>query len=317
MRILITGGAGFIGSHLAEYCLEKGDDVWIIDDLSTGSVDNLTSFASHPRLRVESSDLLQYPHLKEALIWADQVYHMAAVVGQKIVIANPSYTLFQNIALCERVCAVARDLQNPPSIFIASSSEVYADTCQFPFSEEEPIVFPSDGHVQECYRLSKFVNEKTVLSYAHTTGKQCLIGRLFNTIGHRQRGRYGMVVPRFIRQACLQEAITVYGDGSQTRSFAYVKDTAEAIRELMGQENRQYHIVNIGNDAEISIRNLAELVASKAGYHSEIVYIPYQSAYGVDYVDCKRRRPDLRRLRSLLPLKSWNPLDSIIDLMLK
>lgn len=321
MHVLITGGAGFIGSHIAAYHQAKGDLVHIVDDLSTGSLHNITPLLNEPNVRFHEADILVWPELERAAAWADRIYHMAAVVGMRRVLAEPTKTLAINIAGCERLLRAVRAGGWHPRIIIASTSEVYGagDHAVYKhehFEEDADLIFHSGFNSRQNYALSKFVDEALALSYAHMHGFQVTLTRFFNTIGPRQTGRYGMVVPRFVEQAVDGAPITVYGDGKQTRSFIDVRDTVRALDLLAGLPATAGEVVNVGNDREISILELAELVRDRAGSRSPIQFVSYEDAYGAGFEDCRRRRPVLDKLRSLTHMSfQWTLEDTIDELI--
>lgn len=293
MRILVTGAAGFIGSHLVHYHRKKGDEVREID-LSTGQ------------------DLLTWQGLDKAIEWAQGIYHMAAVVGQKKVLAHPVDVLKHNIYACDRVLESASNVNPHCRILIASSSEVYRYTSQF--SEESELHFPSGECLQLNYPLSKYVNETSALSYVEEKGLSCVICRLFNTIGPGQTGRYGMVVPRFVMQALKNEPLTVFGDGSQTRAFCYVGDTVSILHQLLFHPKTKGEIINVGNDEEeISILELAERVIQVTNSKSKIEFISYEEAYGMPFEDTMRRCPDLTKLKKYITSLSFQSLNHVIQ----
>ncbi len=311
-RILVTGGAGFIGSHIVEHHLAKGDEVWALDNLSTGSIDNVLIFKQYPAFRFIEADLLTWDGLAAAISWADAIYHMAAMVGQFFVIQHPAQVLKSNCDGCERILHLV-SVHNPRcALLVASSSEVYGHHAQS-FREDAFLAFPSGECIQSNYALSKYVNEACALSYVHEKGLNCVIARLFNTIGIRQHGHYGMVVPRFIRQALDNEDLTVYGDGAQTRSFCDVKDTVNILEQLLFHQQAAGKIFNVGNDHEISIFQLAEHVKAKTHSRSPIVFIPYEKAYGMPFEDTQRRKPDLTKLKTFLGAIPQTPLDQALE----
>ncbi len=315
MHILVTGGAGFIGSHLSEYFLKKGDSVWVVDNLQSGSKENLKKCISHPNFQFNQVDITSWDKLKEALSWADSIYHFAAYVGQYLVLSHPFEAISKNIATLRRLFDLLKDKKTKTSLFIASSSEVYG--CSKLFQEDETIHLPSGEYLQECYRLSKFTNEVMALAFTKNHPINLVVARFFNTIGPRQSGRYGMVVPTFLSQAINNQPLTIYGDGSQKRCFIHVSDAINVADRLMEQPKAYGQIVNIGSDEEISILKLAKLILEKTGSSSSLKFIPYNEAYGCDFKDIPSRRPSLEKLKSLIPYhREWN-LDKTLEQMLK
>lgn len=312
MNILITGGAGFIGSSLAAWHLNKGDTVWCLDTFATGKKDNLPH---HERLRFTQADICTWVGLDEAIRWADGIYHLAAVVGQMVVIRHPVSVLQTNIDSTSRLLHSMLINNKHCRLVFASSSEVYgkegAGRCQ----EDAPIAFPSGKCIQVNYSLSKFVGEAAALSYVAEHGLDCVIMRLFNTTGPNQTGRYGMVVPRFIQAALTNAPLIVYGDGSQSRSFCDIRDALTLMDILMHAPQAKGEIFNVGNDREISILELAELIIQRTQSHSKIEFIPYEKAYGMHFEDIPRRRPDLTKVRSLFSFEPKYCLEDTIDWM--
>lgn len=338
MHILITGGAGFIGSNLAEYHLAKGHKVHVIDDLSTGSIDNLKPFLSNPDFRFSQDDILVWSGLEKAVTWADRIYHMAAVVGVFRVLEDPVKVMAINIAATERILRMAHAGNWSPQILIASSSEIYghgrhcrrvgvssglenkaAEELRMYQVEEfredmEPMV-GSSAVSRWNYAISKLADEAMGLSYARKFGSFVVVARLFNTIGPRQLGRYGMVVPRFIKQAAGQP-LTVFGDGRQMRSFCDVRDMVAGLDLLLNNPESSGQIVNVGNDREISILELAELVRSLANSSSEIKFIPYEEAYAEKFEETFRRKPNLEKFLRLTGYRhQWTLEATISDLI--
>lgn len=316
MNILITGGCGFIGSNLAEFHLTRGDQVHVVDDLSTGSLDNLATFKSNPLLRVDTANILTWPHLEEAVQWADRIYHSAAVLGIFRVLAEPAALVETNIGGSERLFkAMSTNGANKRVIFFSSSS-VYGASSLSELSEDDNLIMRKVGHSLSTYAISKLAGEAIAMAYYHAHQIPITIIRLFNVIGPRQTGRYGMVVPRFIKQACNNDPITIFGDGTQTRSFCDVRDVVTAIKALAEQEGAIGETFNVGNDYEISIQELAELVRSRAESDSVFQYIPYEEAYGEQFTDNMQRRPNLNKLIQLTGFKhQWN-LNKTIDYLI-
>jgi UDP-glucose 4-epimerase len=313
MHILITGGAGFIGSHLVDLHLACGDQVQVVDDLSTGMRSNLDAHADNPNFRFDEADVLTWDRLDRAVGWADRIYHLAAVVGVYRVIAEPTKVLATNIAGCERMLRAARDGGWKPQVVLASSSEVYGHNDEQLLHEDQDLVVSSRAGTRWGYSVSKIADEALGLSYAQRFGIPAVIARFFNTIGPRQVGRYGMVVPRFVAQAVREEPITVFGGGLQTRSFCDVRDTVVALNALASRTGRETVVANVGNDREISMSALAELVIQRSGSKSRIRHVPLREAYGEDFEDIRRRRPSLARLRALTGFKHRYTLEETID----
>jgi UDP-glucose 4-epimerase len=316
MHVLITGGAGFIGSHLAEHHLALGDQVYVVDNLSTGSLANLKPFRGNPAFRFAEADILHWNGLGEAVAWADRIYHMAAVVGVRKVLEDPVAVVANNMTGTERILrAVHRGGWNP-QVIIASTSEVYGFNPQRSFSETDNIVLPSAGRLRWTYAVTKLADEFLAFSYARKYGLNIVVVRLFNTIGPNQVGHYGMVVPGFVRQAVRNEPLTVYGEGEQTRSFCDVRDTVVALDRLAGCAEAWGEVVNVGNDQEISIRGLAELIVQRAHSASPLHFMSYKDAYGEEFEDVAHRRPVLNKLHALTGFTpEWTLTDTLDDLI--
>lgn len=313
MRILVTGGCGFIGSHIAEYHLAQGDEVLIVDDLSAGSLDNIAAFKNNRAFRFENNDILNWPNLQKSVLWAERIYHMAAVVGIYRVLKEPVNVLMTNIHGCEKLLHAIAITENRPQVIVTSSSSVYGHSDTPLLSEKDDLIMKASANPLWNYALSKIADEALGLAYYQTMKIPIIIIRLFNTIGPRQTGRYGMVVPRFIKQACTGEPITVFGDGNQTRSFCDVRDVLSALSLLANTPKSNGQIVNVGYDKEIVINDLAELIRKKARSNSKIQYISYKEAYGEELTDIKQRRPDLSKLCQLTGFKHQWPLEKTID----
>ena len=260
MNILITGGAGFIGSHLVEFHLKKGDEVFVVDNLSTGSVKNIESFLKNPRFHFEEDDLLTWKNLSDRTFWADRIYHLAAMVGMYYLLANPVETLVNNILGCERLLRTMTEGGLQARLIVVSSSEIYGPSKKSHLSENDMLLFKAEAGSKWPYATSKFMEEMFSLAYACSKGVKVTLIRLFNTIGPRQRAHYGMVVPRFIEQAVSNEPITVYGSGMQTRSFCDVRDVTVALDTIANNATTIGEIINLGNDEPISINNLAKTI---------------------------------------------------------
>jgi UDP-glucose 4-epimerase len=313
MHVLITGGAGFIGSHLVDLHLACGDQVHVIDDLSTGVRANLAAHDDNPNFRFDEADVLTWDRLDRAVGWADRIYHLAAVVGVYRVIAEPTKVLATNIAGTERLLRAAHNGGWQPQVVIASSSEVYGHNDEQVLREDQDLTVSTRAGTRWGYSVSKIADEALGLSYAQRFGIPAVIARFFNTVGPRQVGRYGMVVPRFVAQAVRNEPITVFGGGAQTRSFCDVRDTVVALDALATHAQRDTLVANVGNDREISIRDLAQLVIARAKSRSTIIDVPLKEAYGEDFEDIRRRRPDLTRLRRLTGFRHRFTLEQTID----
>lgn len=315
MHVLITGGAGFIGSHIAEYHLKKGDKVYVVDNLSTGSLNNLSECIKNPNFQYEIADILTWDNLIEAVHWADRIYHMAAVVGLFRVLDNPVEVLATNVVGCERVLRAVATHKWHPQLMIASSSSVYGGNVKQPHQEDDLLTLKSSERGLWSYAISKFADEAFCRAYAKKNGVKVTIVRLFNTVGPRQSGSYGMVIPRFIEQATHAKPITIHGDGNQTRSFCDVRDSVEMFDLLVSNPKSINEIVNVGNDREISINDLALLTKKITHSDSAIKHLSYTEAYGEEIDDIKRRLPCLKKLHSLINFSNkWCLEDTIKDL---
>ena len=313
MHILITGGAGFIGSHLVDLHLARGDQVHVVDDLSTGQRANVTPHLDHPRYRFDEADILTWDRLDRAVAWADRIYNLAAVVGVYRVLAEPTNVLAVNIAACERLLRAARDGGWKPQVVLASSSEVYGHNDEHVLHEDQDLVVSSRAGTRWGYSVSKIADEALGMSYAQRFGIPAVIARFFNTVGPRQVGRYGMVVPRLVAQAVRNEPITVFGGGAQSRSFCDVRDTVVALDRLATFSGTNTVVCNVGNDREISILALAELIIERSGSRSPILHQSLREAYGEDFEDIRRRRPNLSRLREMTGFQHQYSLERTID----
>jgi UDP-glucose 4-epimerase len=314
VHVLITGGAGFIGSHLAELHLARGDKVHVVDDLSTGSIENIRPFLKQQNFLFDHADLLTRDKLDRVAAWADRVYHLAAVVGVYRVLAEPTKVLAVNIAAFERLLRAVNASGWKPQLVLASSSEVYGHNDHDLLREEQDLVISTRTGTRWLYSVSKIADEALCMSFAKHFGIPTVITRFFNTVGPRQTGRYGMVIPRFIEQAVNGEDITVFGPGDQTRSFCDVRDTVAALDKVAEHATTpEPLVVNVGNDREISINDLAQMIVERAGSSSRIQHMPLLQAYGEDFEDIRRRRPALERLRTLTDFKHKYTLEQTID----
>ncbi len=308
MRAIVTGGAGFIGSHLAEVLVESGMQVLAVDDLSTGSLRNVQSLDGNPLFRFEHADVRDAAALERALGGepAELVFHLAAAVGVRTILERPLQSLETNLRGTENVLSLA--VQRGSRVVVASSSEVYGKNDSGPLSEESDRLLGAGEVARWWYAVAKMADEALALAYHREKRVEALVVRFFNTIGPRQTGRYGMVVPTLIRQAITGEPLTVYGDGAQTRCFTYVEDVVRALAALAGENSAFGRIYNIGQPSEISINHLAERIVAITGSSSQIVHVSYEEAYGESYEDMRRRVPDCSRLRAVI---GWAPTDRL------
>lgn len=310
MRVLITGGAGFVGSHLSEALLERGDEVFVLDNLFTGSIDNIVHLKSHPKFHYTIDTVTNEPVLAELIDQCDVVVHLAAAVGVKLIVEAPVHTIETNVHGTEVVLKHAN--KKKKLVLIASTSEVYGKSTTVPFREDADLVLgPTQKH-RWAYACSKMIDEFLALAYWKERKLPVIIVRLFNTVGPRQTGQYGMVIPTFVRQALSGQPITVFGDGTQSRSFTYVGDVVRAIIGLINEPRAIGQVFNIGNGKEISIADLAERIKARAGSASEIVHIPYDQAYEAGFEDMPRRVPDISRAQALIGYAPTVELEEII-----
>ena len=310
MRVLITGGAGFVGSHLAEALLERGDEVHVIDDLSTGSIDNIAHLKGQPGFRYTIDTVANEPVLAELIDRCDTVVHLAAAVGVKLIVEAPVRTIETNVHGTEVVLKIAN--KKKKLVLIASTSEVYGKSATVPFAEDADLVLGPTSKHRWAYACSKMIDEFLALAYWKERKLPVIIVRLFNTVGPRQTGQYGMVVPNFVRQALAGEPITVFGDGTQSRSFTYVGDVVRAVIALINEPRAIGQVFNIGNGNEISIGDLAVRIKELTGSRSPIVTIPYDQAYEAGFEDMPRRVPDIARIRALIGYEPRVELDEIL-----
>lgn len=310
MRVLITGGAGFVGSHLAEALLDRGDEVFVLDNLSTGAIENVAHLKSNPKFHYTIDSVTNEPLLAELIDRADVVVHLAAAVGVKLIVEAPVHTIETNVHGTEVVLKHAA--KKKKLVLIASTSEVYGKSAAVPFREDADLVLgPSDKH-RWAYACSKLIDEFLALAYWKERKLPIIIVRLFNTVGPRQTGQYGMVIPNFVQQALAGRPITVFGDGTQSRSFTYVGDVVRAMVALIDEPRAIGQVFNIGNGSEISIGDLAEKIRALTGSRSEIVRIPYDEAYEAGFEDMPRRVPDISKVRTLVGYAPTVELDEIL-----
>jgi len=315
MRVLITGGAGFIGSHLAEALLGGGHQVTVIDDLSTGSFDNIAHLKGQAGFRYTIDTVMNEPLLAELVDQCDVVYHLAAAVGVRLIVEAPVRTLETNVHGTEVVLKAAAKKQR--TVVVASTSEVYGKSDAVPFREDGDIALGPTVKHRWAYACSKALDEFLALAYWKERRLPVIIVRFFNTVGPRQTGRYGMVVPNFVRQALAGEPITVFGDGTQTRCFTYVGDVVGALTAIVTREEAYGSVFNVGNTEEISIFRLAERVKALTKSASPIVTIPYDQAYESGFEDMPRRRPDLSKIHALIGYEPRVSLDEILRLVIE
>ncbi|MBC7541990.1 MAG: GDP-mannose 4,6-dehydratase [Candidatus Sericytochromatia bacterium] len=311
MKTLVTGGAGFIGSHLVDALLERGDEIYVIDDLSTGDLANLAHVQDHPRLHLVVDTILHEGVMNELIHKCDRIFHLAAAVGVKYIIQNAVRSLNTNLQGTEVVLKLADRFQKP--VFIASTSEVYGDQMVSQLAEDGPRVYGPTMVGRWGYAGSKAMDEFLALAYHQERGLPIVVGRLFNTVGPRQTGQYGMVVPCFVQAALSGSIIPVYGDGQQRRCFGYVGDVVRAMTTLMDAPAAIGGVFNIGNDEEVTIYELAERVRTKTSSDSAIQLIPYEEAYGPNFEDMQRRRPSLAKIHQTIGYAPTVNLDGILD----
>jgi len=308
---LITGGAGFIGSHLAERLLTAGDEVTIIDNLSTGRFENIAPLVGTPHFHYAIEDIRHAAVMDRLVSMCDVVYHLAAAVGVFAIVHSPIDTLEINVGGTEVVLQTARRYRK--KVLIASTSEVYGKGVKVPFSEDDDRILGPTTKSRWSYAASKELDEFLGLAYHKAVGLPVTIFRLFNTVGPRQVGNYGMVVPRFVRWAMAGEPIQIYGDGQQTRCFANVFDVVEAITRLGASDDASGEVFNIGSDEEVTIEELARRVIARTGSASSVEHIPYEQAYEAGFEDMRRRVPDTRKIRAAVGWAPVTPLDATID----
>jgi len=311
MKALITGGAGFIGSHLAEFLLKEGWEVRVIDDLSTGSIENIEHLKPHPRFSYVLDTVLNRPLMLELVDRADVVFHLAAAVGVRLIAEQPVRTIETNIKATELVLELCARKGKP--VLISSTSEVYGKLDRPKFGEEDDLVLGPTSRSRWCYAASKIIDEFLARAYHRERGLPAVVVRVFNTIGPRQTGQYGMVVPRFVRQALLGEPITVYGDGTQRRSFTWVRDVVNAMVRLVQHPGTYGEVFNIGHTQETSILDLARLVKELTGSPSEIVFVPYEEAYEPGFEDIPRRLPDISKVQRLIGYRPTLDLPEMLE----
>ncbi|HVF55402.1 MAG TPA: GDP-mannose 4,6-dehydratase [Pyrinomonadaceae bacterium] len=311
MRVLITGGAGFIGSHLSDAYLERGDEVFIIDDLSTGSIDNIAHLKGQPRFHYTIDSVHNQPVIAELIDQCDVIFHLAAAVGVKLIVESPVRTIETNVRGTEVVLAQAN--KKKKKVLVASTSEVYGLSNDVPFREDGNLVMGATTKGRWSYACSKAIDEFLALAYWREKKLPTIVVRLFNTVGPRQTGQYGMVIPTFVKQSLAGRPITVYGDGTQTRCFGYVKDIVGALVKLMDAEESVGQVFNIGSNEEVSILELAERIKELTNSSSEIVTMPYSEAYEEGFEDMPRRVPDISKIGAAVGFRPTMKLDGILQ----
>ena len=314
MQILITGGAGFIGSHLADALLQRGDAVSVLDNLSTGAAENIRGLRGHPRFSFVQAALDDAAALDKLAGRADAVVHLAAAVGVQLVLEHPTQTIETNVLGTHALLAAAR--KYGCNTLIASTSEVYGKSDLLPFSEEDDLVLGPPNTTRWVYAATKLLDEFLALAAHQEFGLPLTIMRLFNVVGPRQTGRFGMVLPRFVRQALRGQPLTVYGDGMQTRCFCHVADVVRAIVGLLGRTTASGQIYNVGSNHEVTIGELAEQIVARADSSSPIHYLPYDQAYAAGFEDLRRRVPDISKIVDEIGWKPTHLLPKILDDMI-
>ena len=310
MRVLITGGAGFIGSHLAERLLARGDKVEVLDDLSTGSIENIQEFKNHPNFSFHLDSISNARLAAELIDISDIVYHLAAAVGVRLIVESPVKTIETNIRGTDIVLSLAAKKRK--RVLITSTSEVYGKRDRVPFNEEDDLVMGPTSKGRWSYACSKAIDEFLAIAYWKEKKVPTVIARLFNTVGPRQTGRYGMVIPNFVQQALTGEDITIFGDGTQTRCFTHVSDAVGALIALAEHPRAVGEVYNIGNDHELSILELARRIRHLAESESKMVFVPYDEAYEEGFEDMMRRVPDISKIHQLIGYEPKIDLDGII-----
>lgn len=310
MRVLITGGAGFIGSHLSDAYLQRGDEVFVIDDLSTGSIENIRHLKDNPRFHYTIDNVHNQPVTAELVDQCDVIFHLAAAVGVKLIVESPVRTIETNVHGTEVVLSLAN--KKKKKVLIASTSEVYGLSAEIPFREDGNLVMGATTKGRWSYACSKAIDEFLALAYWREKKLPTTVVRLFNTVGPRQTGQYGMVIPTFVKQALAGRPITVYGSGKQSRCFCYVGDVVGALVKLMDKDEAVGEVYNVGSNQEITILDLAKRVKELANSESEVVFVPYNEAYEEGFEDMPRRIPDTSKVNKLVGFKPQMELDGIL-----
>jgi len=312
MKALITGGAGFVGSHLAEALLARGDEVFVLDNLSTGSIDNIEHLKWDHRFHYVIDSVMNEPGTAELVDRVDVIFHLAAAVGVRLIVESPVNTIETNVHGTEMLLKLAN--KKKKKVVVASTSEVYGKGTQVPFREDADLVLGPTSKGRWSYACSKAIDEFLALAYHKEKRLPVVVVRLFNTVGPRQTGRYGMVIPNFVKQALQGRPLTVFGDGTQSRCFTYVSDVVGQLVALAEEPRAVGQVFNVGNDREeVTVLDLARRVKARAGSKSEVVLIPYDQAYEEGFEDMQRRVPDLGKLRALTAYEPRVHLDEILD----
>jgi len=311
VHYLITGGAGFVGSHLADALLQRGDEVTVLDDLSTGAMRNIRHLKNRSGFTYVIDTVLNAPLLAELVDGADQIFHLAAAVGVRLIVESPVRTIETNVKTTEMVLAAA--CKKRKKVFVASTSEVYGKSVAVPFREDGDLVLGATSRGRWSYASSKAIDEFLAIAYWRERRCPTVIGRCFNTVGPRQTGHYGMVVPRFVQQALREEPLTVYGDGRQTRCFTHVADGVRAMIGLMDADDTVGEVYNLGSEIETPILALAERVKQLTGSESPVTFVPYREAYGDNFEDMPRRVPSLEKIRSAI---GWEPVIGLDEILI-
>ena len=310
MKVLITGGAGFIGSHLAERLLERGDEVYVVDDLSTGAIENIQHLKSHPNFTYYIEAVGETRLMAELVDLCDVIYHLAAAVGVRLIVESPVATIETNIRCTDVVLRLAAKKRK--RVLITSTSEVYGKRDKVPFREDDDLIMGPTSKGRWSYACSKAIDEFLAIAYWKEKKVPTVVARMFNTVGPRQTGRYGMVIPNFVKQALAGDDITVFGDGRQTRCFTHVYDAVGALVALADRSDAVGEVYNIGNTEEISMVDLAQRVKSLTGSKSKIVLIPYTEAYEDGFEDMQRRVPDISKISRLIQYSPQKSLDDVL-----
>ena len=315
MKSLVTGGAGFIGSHLCEELIARGEEVFVLDNLSTGSIDNIKHLKDRKNFNLVIDSVLNKPVLEELISKVDRIFHLAAAVGVKLIMERPVDTIETNVLGTENVLNIANKYHK--KVLVASTSEVYGKHKDHTLSEMNNMVLGPTKKRRWAYACTKALDEFLSFAYYEEKKLPVVVVRFFNTIGPRQTGQYGMVVPKFIKSALLNNPITVYGDGKQSRSFTYVKDAVRAVLLLMEKPEAEGDVFNIGDGREITILELAKRVKKLTNSSSEIVFVPYEEAYGKGFEDMERRAPDISKIRKLIGYEPSVNLDEILKIIIQ